>query len=711
MRISFLTLRLRVSAFRQNISFQVCQHNMALQFISDSPQAEAIAMIEDFHTRFGDAHYAFACHAAFPVSLTPPLLYKLRDYYPFRPDANTNLPFPWETVSDLLLSPLCKHVRRDRYEMLPEVRKVLLHELQEDALMGKTLIQQLSDFMGDEISQLQSSTNPNDKVWAQNQSWSIRVYQEPEKVIKEMADRLPDSEEKLQKDRSYLQIRQMADVMKVQAGNAVGKFEKLHLLTDRMAGYVSGQTQKLGREALQQLLDEEGRLVLGGKELFVPAKDIPPVEDPQHLEAEMGFEIARERIIQAIEKGQKELHLDRLNLKRIPEEIVKLDQLEVLDLSRNQLDHFPEQLMGLHNLQSLSLASNQLMDLEDKQMDYEFLQNLQSLDLSENQLHHSLIERLLHSLRQLKILNLNGNQLKDLPRETNMLQELRQLHIERNHFEEIPTIISRLEKLELLDISHNQIQGISSVVTNLEKLQTLDMGYNRVQHLPEDLLAMPQLIHVELTGNPIQDPPKSIWSQGLGPIRKYFHTGGRPTAPPVIFLAFAQVEESHLRLPQLDEEKKRIIQALQMASSYGLCEVVSRDVASFEDFEAVFTDPNYANRIAIFHYAGHINDSSLLLDEDRVVDKEKIISLLRTHRHLQLVFLNGASTNTWVEDLFEAGIPYVIATQNNISDKMASDFAMYFYQYLGYDISIRQALEKANAAIEEDFRKLYQNTR
>ena len=681
---------------------------MALQYISDSPQAEAISMIEDFHTRFGDAHYAFACYAAFPISLSPQLLYKIRDYFPFRPDLQSRLPFSWEAVSDLLLSPLCKHVRRERYEMLPEVRKVLLNELQEDQMMGKSLIRQLSNFLKEEILTLQNSTNPNDRIWAQNQLWSIEVYEQPEKVLEEMAAQLPDSEEKLQKDRSYLQIRQMAEIMKVQASDAGDEFEKLHLLTDRMAGYVSGQTQKLGQQALSKLLDEDGRLILGGKELFVPAKDIPPVEDPEHLEAEMGFEIARERIIQAIEKGQTELHLDRLNLRFLPEEISKLDQLEVLDLNHNQLDHFPEALMSLRNLQSLSIASNRLVDLEENRMDYSFLANLQSLDMSDNQLQHFLIERMFYSLGQLKILNLNGNRLTDLPRETHMLQELRQLHIERNRFEEIPQIISRLEKLEMLDISHNEIQGISPLITNLEQLQTLDIGYNRIQQIPEALLAMPLLIHVEFTGNPIQDPPKVIWSQGLGPIRRYFRTNGRPIAPPVIFLLLAPIDDADYLELNFDKERDEILNSLQPAMNQGLCELVVKYGSTFEDIKGVFEDPTYRNRIAIFHFVGVMNADEIRLQSE-MVRKEDLIPLLQAQEQLQLVFLNSDATRSWVENLFSANIPYVVATEEAIEDRIATKFAKHFYQYLGYDLGIKQALDKANVVVAEDFRKL--NTR
>jgi hypothetical protein len=62
------------------------------------------------------------CHAAFPLALTPHLLYCLREN--FVPDCD------FIAVADILLSSLCVSVGRELYAMDGKVRDLLLRSLQ-----------------------------------------------------------------------------------------------------------------------------------------------------------------------------------------------------------------------------------------------------------------------------------------------------------------------------------------------------------------------------------------------------------------------------------------------------------------------------------------------------------------------------------------------------------------------------------------------------
>ncbi|KYC36461.1 hypothetical protein WA1_42935 [Scytonema hofmannii PCC 7110] len=59
----------------------------------------ALKRIHSFARRFTQAHLDLAYHAAFPLTLTPDFLYRLRDYL-----IELDLQIPWIAVSDLLLS-------------------------------------------------------------------------------------------------------------------------------------------------------------------------------------------------------------------------------------------------------------------------------------------------------------------------------------------------------------------------------------------------------------------------------------------------------------------------------------------------------------------------------------------------------------------------------------------------------------------------------
>ena len=81
----------------------------------------AVERVVGFAQEFGEAHLNLACHAAFPLSLTPDLLYQI--WANFVPEA------PWTAVARVLLSRLCKQVSSEMYEMDSAVRNLLLREL------------------------------------------------------------------------------------------------------------------------------------------------------------------------------------------------------------------------------------------------------------------------------------------------------------------------------------------------------------------------------------------------------------------------------------------------------------------------------------------------------------------------------------------------------------------------------------------------------
>lgn len=102
--------------------------------------------IEAFGKRFGEAHLYLAYHAAFPLALTPDLLYRL--WANFQRDIHGEvLNIPWIAVADLLLSSLCDEVGHELYEMEKEVRNVLLSELKANPRFGTERINELSDFL------------------------------------------------------------------------------------------------------------------------------------------------------------------------------------------------------------------------------------------------------------------------------------------------------------------------------------------------------------------------------------------------------------------------------------------------------------------------------------------------------------------------------------------------------------------------------------
>lgn len=173
---------------------------------------------------------------------------------------------------------------------------------------------------------------------------------------------------------------------------------------------------------------------------------------------------------------------------------------------------------------------------------------------------------------------------------------------------------------------------------------------------------------------------------------------------PVIFLAFANDRQESVRyLRNLAEEAGRLQRILGEARRAGLCDLVPRQNVTLQDVLDVFQDPEYRNRIAIFHFGGHANGYQLFLasavGRPAPAYAGGLAAFLGQQTGLQLVFLNGCSTEAQAQGLLEAGVRAVIVTAQAIVDEVAVEFATHFYQGLCGKASLRTAYNEATAAI------------
>ena len=157
---------------------------------------------------------------------------------------------------------------------------------------------------------------------------------------------------------------------------------------------------------------------------------------------------------------------------------------------------------------------------------------------------------------------------------------------------------------------------------------------------------------------------------------------------PVIFLAFANDKvDDALFLRNLSQEMHGIRRSLAEAESKGLCEIVERSSVTIGDILDVFQNPQYTSRIAIFHYGGHADGFSLLLEKEDGTNskthRDGFVPFMAKQTGLKLVFLNGCSSEDQANALREAGISCVIGTSASINDEVATKLALRFYSALG----------------------------
>ena len=169
---------------------------------------------------------------------------------------------------------------------------------------------------------------------------------------------------------------------------------------------------------------------------------------------------------------------------------------------------------------------------------------------------------------------------------------------------------------------------------------------------------------------------------------------------PVIFLAFANDRmDGSGYLRNLPVEQRQITKALEPAVDAGLCELVTVSNATIDQILDTFQKKRYKDRISIFHFGGHADGYQLLLEteagEKSVAHGEGLVSFLANQQGLQLIFLNGCSTEEQSQELTEEGVPLVIGTTATIPDKTATRLAARFYSSLGNGASIKRAWREA----------------
>lgn len=170
---------------------------------------------------------------------------------------------------------------------------------------------------------------------------------------------------------------------------------------------------------------------------------------------------------------------------------------------------------------------------------------------------------------------------------------------------------------------------------------------------------------------------------------------------PVILAAFANDHSDQARfLRNLSTEAQRIQKVLEPAQD--LCPLVLLPGAKLEDILDAFQ--KYRDRVVVFHYAGHANGFQLLLESAsggvHRIGAKGLASFLGQQQGLQLVFLNGCSTERQAEDLLAAGVGCVIATTQAIDDAVATDFSSRFYKGIVTGAPLQAAYSEAVGAAQ-----------
>lgn len=244
-----------------------------------------------------------------------------------------------------------------------------------------------------------------------------------------------------------------------------------------------------------------------------------------------------EKIIEeAVRSKATTIRLWSLDLTELPESLLRLSRLRVLDLRSNRLTSLPEWLHQFTQLEDVELGRNQLTSLPEWLCQHT---RLHSLDLSGNRL--SSLPESLGALTKLSSLALSMNMLTSLPESLCQLSSLRVLTLNGNQLASLPESVGQLTNLRDLRLGNNQLTSLPESVGQMSGLETIWLEGNRLQSLPESLGSLSGLTELRLENNLLTSLPQSFGK--LSQLRKVCLSSNRLTALPESLGQLSRLQE------------------------------------------------------------------------------------------------------------------------------------------------------------------------
>ena len=113
------------------------------------------------------------------------------------------------------------------------------------------------------------------------------------------------------------------------------------------------------------------------------------------------------------------------------------------------------------------------------------------------------IEEAMENPDSVQALFINYAKLNVIPQEVEKCKNLIVLGLGGNNIKEIPPFIFNLTNLQELGLSWNHISTIPEEISSLKKLTSISIWGSNITEVPEDLLELPNIQKIGLKGNPI----------------------------------------------------------------------------------------------------------------------------------------------------------------------------------------------------------------
>uniref|UniRef100_A0A2P2HZZ1 Leucine-rich repeat-containing protein 58-like n=1 Tax=Hirondellea gigas TaxID=1518452 RepID=A0A2P2HZZ1_9CRUS len=192
--------------------------------------------------------------------------------------------------------------------------------------------------------------------------------------------------------------------------------------------------------------------------------------------------------------------------------------------------------------EKLDLNHNQIINLPFEIIQYH---KLRFVNLSNNNISH--VNDYILQLPELQTLILKNNAICNdgLPKELSVLSKLREVNLSSNLLTAVPPSLCQVSSLRYLYLGNNQIPELTPDIKGLQSLQILNMGGNNLTSVPDDVGELSKLEALILCNNKLQKLPRAI--SRLSNLRSLLLHNNKLCTLPVEIVKLKGISELSLR--------------------------------------------------------------------------------------------------------------------------------------------------------------------
>ena len=224
----------------------------------------------------------------------------------------------------------------------------------------------------------------------------------------------------------------------------------------------------------------------------------------------------------------KSLYIGGNFLTKIPDSVLTLKNLEVLEAWQNKIESIPKDIGILDKIWRLHLEGNKITKLPESignlpmkklylkhnNVSYvpESIGNWTRLDVFGLPLNNlTSLPETISSWKNVRVISLWQNKLRALP---NVELNVKELRLNNNYFIEVPPRVYKIKQLRKLWLNSNQLTEIPEIPRGyLKELWFLDLQNNLLSSLPRTIQQLPNLRNLRLSGNLFEKYP--AWLDSL----------------------------------------------------------------------------------------------------------------------------------------------------------------------------------------------------